>query len=264
MRWWRRKHEADDETDEDKIEEDEEEVKVRRSGSRRRKDDEPPYGSGRGEWTKRPWDPFYDDDYWFPSFGGSGRRRRRGLLDDFFAEFEDEIERMHERMDRIFKSTLRGEFDKHGTGGPFVYGFSMRVGPDGKPHIQEFGNTRPEFFGRRFFGPRLLRGADEKEFGEEWFGGREPITDIIEGDKNISVTVELPGVEREDIDLDVAEDMITIKVDTEQRKYYKEVEMPCKVKPDTTKATYKNGVLDITVERAEVLKRKPGKKIKVD
>ncbi len=171
---------------------------------------------------------------------------RDPFFDDFFGwDIEKEFRRMEEWMNRIMR-----EF--HGKGeikGPYVYGFSMRIGPDGKPQIQEFGNVP-----RRF-------GIKEEDFGEY----REPLVDVIENDTTVSITAEMPGVNKEDIDLDLDEenDILTIKVDTPERKYYKEIQLPCKVKPDSVKATYKNGILDVVFERVEPRKRK-GKKIKVE
>jgi HSP20 family protein len=40
-------------------------------------------------------------------------------------------------------------------------------------------------------------------------------------------------------------------VDTPQRRYYKEVKLPARVKPDTAKASYKNGVLEVKLEKVE-------------
>jgi HSP20 family protein len=51
-------------------------------------------------------------------------------------------------------------------------------------------------------------------------------------------------------------------VDTPQRKYHKKMEFPCDVIPKTTKATYKNGILDIVIKRKE--KKKPGSGYKVN
>lgn len=164
---------------------------------------------------------------------------------DFFAfdNIDDEFERMKEYMDRIMQRLMEGELEYEK---PFVYGFSMRVGPDGKPRIQQFGNTRPWTIGK-----------------EEEIGGREPLTDIIEDDKTISVTIEIPGVEKDDIELNTAENKLTISVDTPQRRYYKEVVLPSKVNPELAKATYKNGVLDIILEKV-VKKDKRGKKIQIE
>jgi len=169
----------------------------------------------------------------------------RDFFDDFFTfDIEKEIRRMEEWMNRIMREFGRGEIK-----GPYVYGFSMRIGPDGKPQIQEFGNV-PKRYGIR------------EESLEEY---REPLVDVMENDKTVSITAEIPGVNKEDIDLDLHEDenVLVIKVDTPERKYYKEVELPCKVKPESVKATYKNGILDIVFERAEPRKKK-GRKIKVE
>ena len=40
--------------------------------------------------------------------------------------------------------------------------------------------------------------------------------------------------------------------------------VPCKINKDTTKATYRNGVLDIAVDREKAKKKRGGKKIKIE
>ncbi len=170
---------------------------------------------------------------------------RSDFFDDFFTfDIEKEFRRMEEWMNRIMRDFQGGEIK-----GPYVYGFSMKIGPDGKPQIQQFGNV-PRKFGIK------------EENMEDY---REPLVDVMEGDKSVSITVELPGVSKEDIDLDLNEgdNVLTLKVDTPDRKYYKEIELPCKVKPQSVKATYKNGILDVVFERAEPRKNK-GKKIKIE
>jgi len=131
-------------------------------------------------------------------------------------------------------------------GKPVVHGYKIRIGPDGKPKIEDFGN-------------KSTKSPDgEQLISEE----REPLTDIIEGDDDVAVTVEIPGVEKEDIDLNVKDATIDIKVNNPQRKYHKTLELPCDVVPKTTKATYKNGVLDVVIKRRE--KKKPGSGYKVN
>lgn len=184
-----------------------------------------------------------DDDFW-PD--------RDSFFDDFF-EFGDidrEFDRMREFMDRISRRAARGELGTDEQG-PYVYGFSMRVGPDGKPNIQEFGNTRPP--------KRIESGEPEKyEIAE-----REPLTDVIECEDSISITLEIPGVEKEDIELTVEEDKVAINVDTAARRYFKEIPLKVKVDPKTSKATYKNGVLDIILKKTPQ-KDKKGKKVTIE
>ena len=57
-------------------------------------------------------------------------------------------------------------------------------------------------------------------------------------------------------------DILEIKVDTPKRKYHKRLDLPCDVQPKTTKATYKNGILDVVIKRKE--KKKPGDGYKVN
>lgn len=59
--------------------------------------------------------------------------------------FDEEFDRMFQRMSRSFMDfddVFEDVKSKDGrTYGPFYYGYSMTVGPDGKPQIQEYGNV---------------------------------------------------------------------------------------------------------------------------
>ncbi|NIU38842.1 Hsp20 family protein, partial [Candidatus Bathyarchaeota archaeon] len=71
------------------------------------------------------------------------------------------------------------------------------------------------------------------------------------------------GVEKKDITLHGTENTLTISVDTPQRKYYKEVEMPAKIEPKQAKSSYKNGVLEATVPKKKEEKPK-GENIEIE
>ena len=172
------------------------------------------------------------------------KRRRRfpfdtfGFDDNFLNDiFNDErimedLRRMTEEMMKMFTNAQPGK--------SIVHGYKIRIGPDGKPRIEDFGNKPTQ------------SPTGESVISEE----REPLTDIIEEDEDVAITVEIPGVEKDDINLDITRDNLEIKVDTPNRKYHKNLALPCDVIPKTTKATYKNGILDIVMKRKE--KRKPG------
>jgi len=196
----------------------------------------------------------WDEDYpeWF-------RRKRRFPffrswffedIDEMFREFERMIEReMKELTSRIPKEYARERKLPDGTTvrewGPFVYGYSITIGPDGKPQIREFGNVQPTRFG-----PRIK---------EE----REPLVDVYTTNGEVKVIAELPGVNKDDIQLHGTEDTLTISVDTPERQYYKEVKLPTKVDPKGAKTSYKNGVLEVTLPKKE--KEKPkGEPIKIE
>jgi HSP20 family protein len=82
-------------------------------------------------------------------------------------------------------------------------------------------------------------------------GQREPATDVIEGVDMIYLTVELPGVSRRDIDLRATETVLTVSANSPSRKYFREIPLPASVRVDTINATYKNGVLDVALERKD-------------
>jgi len=174
------------------------------------------------------------------------RRRRKplgGIFDDDFfnstfgGDFLDRMEDITRRMMEDMNTSHEAPSKK------YVYGFQMRTGPDGKPVVEEFGNI-PK-------GHELS--SDE----------REPLVDVIDGKEEVTVIAELPGVNKEDIDLKSGEKSLTIKVDTDNRRYFKELELPAKIKPDSVKASYKNGILEVKLKRAEQLKDEK-KKIRVD
>jgi HSP20 family protein len=179
-------------------------------------------------------------------------------MDKWFSDFDEMFEHMFEDMAKDMPkdpmnerklpdgSTIR-QF------GPFVYGYSMSMGPDGKPIVQEFGNVKPSKRQGAFgFEQPALEPKD----------AREPLVDVINEAEQIRVLAELPGVEKSDIKTTIAEDSLTIRVESQTRKYYKEVQLPANVDPDSSKASYNNGVLEVTLRK---VRAKPkGREIKID
>lgn len=177
--------------------------------------------------------------------------KKRRSRDPFFGDVDDMFREMEKMMDEEMKSfteKVPKEYVKErklpdGSTvkelGPFVYGYSMKIGPDGKPEIQEFGNLKKGFKGL----PQIK---------EE----REPLVDIVETEGEVRVVVELPGVEKTDIKLRGTEDSLEIDVDTPQYKYGKEVQLPAKVLVRDARSTYKNGVLEVVLPKASPSKPK--------
>jgi HSP20 family protein len=166
--------------------------------------------------------------------------------EDWFREpFEEMIKRFEESVPAEYKELVREEKTPGGVVrryGPFVYGFSYTAEPGKEPTFQEFGNIRPSYKGLE---PSL---------------GREPLVDVMEEKDRYKIYVELPGVEKETIKVDVAESSVEIKTE-DDRKYYKMIDLASPVDTEATKAFYKNGVLTLELEKKE--KRK-GKEVKVD
>ena len=84
---------------------------------------------------------------------------------------------------------------------------------------------------------------------------REPIVDVFEEGNHIRVTVELPDVKENDIDLKIESNILTITVDTPARKYHKQVELPTPVKKGILESNYRNGVLEVKLRKVKKTKK---------
>ena len=181
------------------------------------------------------------------------KKKKYNAFDPFFG-LDDYFERMREMMERAIESML--EFDEERIKkimkepNTKVYGYSIKIGPDGKPIIREFGNIKP-----------TIEGIEEGK--EELIGAREPLTEVQKHKNEIVVIAELPGVSKEDIKLLAKEDELEIKVDTSSRKYYKKLKLPAFVDENSIKATYNNGILEVRM-KIKKEKKKTGKLIKVE
>ena len=172
------------------------------------------------------------------------RRRRRvpdifDEINEFMRRFEEEFEDMEKEFEDVLRTTSSS------TGNPYYYGVRVYVGPDGVPHIEQFGNIKKEKKGKVVV-------SDETE----------PMVDVLEHDDEVWVIADIPGVEKDQIKVSVAGRTVTIRADGDKRKYYKEVELPTEVDPNSAKATYKNGVLEIKFKKSQGNKK--GFEIKVD
>ncbi len=146
-------------------------------------------------------------------------------------EQEDEFAMMRRLMRRMFRQLSLSQIDSL-RDESFMYGFSLRTGPDGKTKISDFGNTR-----------YLEEG---KGLGE-----RQPLTDVIQGKGEIFVTMELPGASEDDVEVEAKGSKLTVRVGGE-RKYYAEVDLPTTVHGSDLKWTLRNGVLDIGLKKEVV------------
>jgi len=116
------------------------------------------------------------------------------------------------------------------------------------------------------FGPRSGYG------GTEDTGSWNPDVDIVEDNDQVSVSVDLPGINKEDIQVQVEDNVLTIKgerkfaKDENQKNYhhmkraygsfYRTFSLPSTVAGDKIKANYKNGVLNIELPKIEDVKPK--------
>ena len=162
--------------------------------------------------------------------------------------FDDEFDILFNRMSRSFVNLddLFEEVKSAGTAsGPFYYGCTMTVGPDGKPVVREYGNVKPG----------LLSTSDT----------REPLVDTIvdEGEKLVKLIAEMPGVEKKDVKIVVDEKIVNIDAEHGDKKYHVKVPIKYKVDENSVKASYKNGILEIIFKQLPEEKPK-GKTVEVE
>lgn len=81
--------------------------------------------------------------------------------------------------------------------------------------------------------------------------GTDTHVDIHETDDEVRVVADLPGVEKENIDLECDGKTLTISAQSDHRQYDERVSLPQRVNEHTASATYNNGVLEVVFEPAE-------------
>jgi len=112
-----------------------------------------------------------------------------------------------------------------------VFGFSVKTALGGKPvSVEPFGH-------------KIKKTPQGPKVEEE----REPITDVFDEKEDVRVYAEMPGVNEKDIKVDLKGDILDISAKSGERKYHKEILLPAKVKADTLRSKYKNGMLEIKV-----------------
>ena len=162
----------------------------------------------------------------------------------------DEFEHLFQKMMQPFKGLDKvwGDMkssDNAQTFGPYYYGYSMTVGPDGKPVVKEYGNVRPG----------LLPTSEI----------REPFVDVIVDNKEkiLKVVAEMPGIEKNDIKIEVVGHTINLDAENNNKKYQTKIPIKHKIDEDSAKATYSNGILEVKFKLKEE-DRPQGKKVTVE
>jgi HSP20 family protein len=147
----------------------------------------------------------------------------------FFAEFE-EIERAFARMMRALGDRLG---DLHGE--PLFFGLGLERGPTGEARVREFGNV-----------PAIARGRATAA------NVRVPFASTIASpeEDEVNVTIELPGVRKEDVRLSADPSGLDVEAEGHGRRYATRVDLPEPVDPESAEARFKNGILEVKLKRA--------------
>jgi len=145
------------------------------------------------------------------------RKTMRDALDELDDYFED--------LEREIQEVVRRSLDSAIVGKPFVAGFTFNLGPEGKPSIQIFGDSPVRHD-----------------------GSRSPINEQVVDEKGgvLRIILEMPGVEKEDINVDATEDAAVVTAERGEKRYRAELRLKAPVSPNSGKAEYRNGMLEIS------------------
>jgi len=134
------------------------------------------------------------------------------------------------------------------------------------------------WFGRDPF--RALQAEMEdmlSRFSERWGGEgalseamRIPPMDVSENDNEVQITMDVPGMKPEEIDIEVTGNMVHVRGEHKEEKeekgrtyrrverragsFSRSIELPCEVKEENVAAEYKDGVLKLTLPKCEEAK----------
>ena len=146
------------------------------------------------------------------------------------------IEKLGELAEAGEKLSRSGEFQDAGGKLRGVYGLHVKtgLGDQGQQELQvePFGNIRPQ-------PPGEPPGEDV----------REPLVDVHQEEDHVLVLVELPGVAREDVTLELAEDRLSLSAQRGQTSYRKEITLPGTFSAEDMQWECHNGILQVRLKR---------------
>ncbi|RLG22985.1 Hsp20/alpha crystallin family protein [Methanosarcinales archaeon] len=127
---------------------------------------------------------------------------------------------------------------------------------------------------------RLREEIEDVLYGLErtpvWEGEyREPLIDIVDADDEVIITAELPGMRKEDVELTISDNVLTISAKREEEKseekenylyrervysgFQRSIRLPVEVDEERAEAKFNNGVLEVRIPK----KASEGKRIEI-
>ncbi len=151
----------------------------------------------------------------------------------------------------------------------------LKRGPEMMPSrfptsFEEMERWFEDVFRRPFFAPTWMPRIKFPELGE-----MTPSVDIYEEGGDVVLKAELPGMKKDDIDVNIAGDTVTISGEkkaeekVEQKDFYRlersfgsftrKLRLPAETQPDKAKASFHDGVLEVRIPKTEAAKEKTKK-----
>ena len=172
--------------------------------------------------------------------GNFGNRSRRGTHSS--GEIDRQISAVDEILYEIienFARTLRTENpadcefsieSRIKRFGPYVFGYISLADAEGHTSLREFDNI-----------------GLTKELRDE---SQDQLVDITDEPKQVRIIAELPGADISTIKCAVGKDTITISAFAVGRRYWRRLQLPTVVVPESLRTQYNNGSLEVTLQKA--------------
>ncbi|MFH2218418.1 MAG: Hsp20/alpha crystallin family protein [Pseudomonadota bacterium] len=158
------------------------------------------------------------------------KKEKKGGFEGILGGLTDLVEKLGELAEKGEKLSSSGHIhgkDKELKG---VYGFSVKVGLGGEgAKVEPFGNIR----------------KDERTGESVVQEIREPMVDIFEEKEYTLLVAEMPGISAEDVRIEVKDDLLTMRAEKGETKYYKEILLPRAYQREKMEVTCNNGILEI-------------------
>lgn len=122
---------------------------------------------------------------------------------------------------------------------------------------------------------RMWEGFPLRELREDLNITWSPRLDVSETDKAVEVTTDLPGMNKEDIKVSLENNILTIQGERKEEEkkedkqyhyverrtgsFYRSFQVPAEIDEDNIEATFKEGVLHLTLPKTEEAKKKVSK-----
>ena len=183
------------------------------------------------------------------------RNKRRNFMNDFFSDFSDYFDDFFSfpewdtsLFDWMNSKEVQEKLKKEGK---VYWGMESYVGPETnyKPKTRFWGNIEPPkslgLKGKSHL-PRLFGSGKEMDI-------REPYVDVMDEHDHIKIIAEMPGIKKDDIKLKATKTGdIHITAKGDNYKYEKDLQLDVEIDPNTIKANYNNGVLEIQIKKAKL------------
>jgi HSP20 family protein len=154
----------------------------------------------------------------------------------------DELRKLQKRMNRLIEELGLGELESR--------------------YIEEMERMQK----------RMSDLMEDVESKEEEEGVAKPLADVLETEEAIIVTMDMPGVDKQDVDITILDDELSVvgkrkraaevaekdyhKRERTSKKFERKVLLPASVKMDEAKASLAEGVLEVTLPKAVIVSRK--------